>query len=626
MADWSPPEVKGSVDVSGWTPPEVTTKEPTGMEKAYAFGHGLVTGALGAPGAFESMITVPAPEGSPLRGHETVFLTPEEISGGFEKLGIPQPRAGTENWQLLGELAPAIYGGGKLLYKGGEYILTRGGEIVSRWRGKPLEAATGKLESELKSTTGKAEQDVERQAKEKTQQLTSEQVRRGVAQRSVAGQLEKGAEQAKAESVTALNKIAKPTDDYRLGASLREKITGREGELKTVVDAEATRLKNLYLSEGAKKEKAGQYWSQSQTGQEFLRYLKTVIDPKNSGKYAPGEVQASQELFNTLMGKKVGGQVIRSELTKIESVIRDTKKLPSLPTMTGAEAQKQQYMGKLAQKLEDSVYGYVDEAGAVKEGFAPTGRQFREVYREMMKPLNAYESPVGKVVTQQVEGLKGIFTSDATAVPGAVFRSPQQVQVLERMGVSKSTLEPYAAQYTANQLSKFNKAEDVARWLKSTEASYLQEFPSVAKKAEEYASTFAKNEATVAGKTEAAGKIRQFAQRGSADLKADVEKLKQMSAGDKKDIADGLYKVMNAKNPTNMAAQARTYVINLRNKGFIQDAEAAQLLDQVKQVETAVKDKEAATTALKGLLPYATAVGVGTSVLGYSLNKLLGGL
>ena len=667
-----PPMPKGATMEAPPLPEGATMQrqEPDLGSKLYGAGYGLVTGALGIPGELESMVTPKAPIGSPLRGHETVFPTVEEFQKGIEKYAPSiAPAPGTENWQLVGELAPAIYGGGKLLYKGGEYVITRGNDIIKRWRGGPLQEAESALTGELGTATQRAGSGVSAKAKteeerlraqheseirkledesrKEVQRLTSEQVRRGTAQRSVGRQLEAGAERAKAESVTALNQIAKPTNDYQLGSAIRGKVTGVEKNLSQAVDAEATRLKDLYLKEGAAKEKAGQYWSQSQTGKEFLKYLKSVVDPANSGKYPSYEVQAARKLMEDLSGKKVGGQVVRSELPKIESIIRETKKLPSQPAQSGAQAQVQQAMGRLAQKLEDSVYGYVDEAGAAIEGFAPTGRVFRETYRDMMKPLNAYESPVGKVITQQVERLKGIFTSDATAVPGAVFRSPEQIQVLERMGVGKSTLEPYAKQYTANQLSKFNKAEDAANWLKSTEASYLQEFPDLLKKAEKYAATFAKNEAEVAAKAGTATKLEQVSKTGAQKAREDIEKLKSrstqdiaklrekaisdteklrnMSVSDRKEITDGLYKVMNAR-VENMPAQARTYILNLKNKGFIEEGEATRLLDQVRNVEQARLDKESAASAMRGLLPYGAYAVAGTSVLGYSLNKLLGGL
>ena len=632
-------------DISDLPPPPKQQKERGFGEKAYALGHGLVTGLVGGPGEIESITTPKLPKTSPLSGHETFFPTKEEVTGAFEKIGIPRPEKGTEGWQTLGELAPAIAGGGTLLYKGGKYVLSKGGKIISELQGKPLQEALGSLQEQLGTTSSKAGQALEQQTKEQTQQtqqLAKEQIQRRRAQRSVANQLETDIQRAKSESASELNKIAIPKDEYRLGQEMREKIAGVQGRLEETANKKAAELKAKYLNEGKVKEKAGKYWSQSLTGKEYLKSLREMVDPKNFGKYDTYERQAAQNLLNELEPQIVNSQklqkqgltgvtrpaakTVRAELPKIESVIRKTKKLPSGPTQYGAEAQVQQAMGKLASKLEDSVYGYVDETGRERKGFAPTGRQFRNVYREMMTPLNAYESPVGKVLTQEIEGLKGIYSSDATAIPGAVFKSPQQIQTLERMGVKKSELEPYANQYTSNQLAKFNKAEDVAIWLQSAQSSYLSEFPNLAKKAEQYAQTFAKNEASISGKTEAATQIRQFAQRGTENLKKDVESLKGMSSQNKIDISNGLYKVMNAKNPTGIASQARTYVINLKEKDFIQETEANQLLAQISRVEKEVKNKEDAKRAMQKVLPYAAGITIGVPAVGYGLNKLLGGL
>lgn len=599
-------------------------------DRSYAFGHGLVTGTLGTPGEIESMFTPSAPKGSKLVGHETIFPTQKEVAQGFEKLGIPLPRKDTEGWHLLGELSPAIAGGGKLLYKGGEYLLSRGGQIVSRWRGKPLEEASGALREHLQQSTESLGSKLGQQESDVTQRIAKEQAQRGTAQRRLASSLEEGANRAKQESVTSLNKIAKPTDDYHLGSRLRKKVVRRQSELASAADNEAKRLKDIYLKEGSQKEKLGQYWSKSVTGNEFINYLKSVINPENSGKVSEGEVSAAKDLYNQLTDKVINkrGTKIPAELTKIESIIRETKKIPNLPAMSGADAAKQHYMRKLAQKLEDSVYGYVDEGGRTVSGFAPTGGIFRETYREMMKPINAYESPVGKVISQQVEGLKGIYSSDATSIPGAVFKSPQQIHSLERMGIKRQELEPFATQYTANQLAKLNKAEDVSKWLNSEKASYLKEFPELSKKAHEYASTFARNEAEVERSLRTAKQVKESYLRTSQQAKKDIEDFKRMSSDKRKEISDDLYKIFNAKNESNMASQARTYVLKLRKEGHISEEESADLLNKISRVEREVKDKERAKTAMKGLLPYglaATGVVAAGGILGYSLNKIFGG-
>jgi hypothetical protein len=614
---------------------EATPNEPLTLEKAGAAARGVFTGALGGPGDIEYFSTTTVPqlfggtgETGTVGGRKTIFPTSEELEKGIQSVekfvgAKPGVRPELEAYRGGGEFVGGFFTPGQITRNVLERPIKAGAELIGRARGKPLAEATGQLEKELGTTAERTSKEVAEQSKAEAERLAADQARRGVAQRSVAGQLDEAAKVAKEESVTALNKIAKPTNDYDIGVRLREKVVGREADLALAASKEADRLKGIYFSEGAAKEAKGQFWSQSKTGQEFLKYLQSVSAPANIGKYTPSEIAAAKEVENLLSGVKVGGKVIRSEIGKIEKIIREVKDLPSRPTMTGADAMKQQYMGKMAKKLEDSVYGYVDEAGEVVKGFAPTGRVFREVYREMMKPLNAYESPVGKVLTQQLEGLKGLFTADATAIPAAVFKSPQQIQILERMGVSKASLETFASQYTSNQLSKLNKAEDVAKWLGSTEASYLREFPDLAKKAEQYASTFAKNEATVAGKTKAATDIRKSAEKVARDVPADIKSLKEMSAANRKEISDGLYKVVNAKN---VPSQARTYVLGLKEKGLIQEAESNVLLEQIKQVEAAAKDKQSAINALKGVLPWAGAVIGGGAITGYSLNKLLGGL
>jgi len=240
-------------------------------------------------------------------------------------------------------------------------------------------------------------------------------------------------------------------------------------------------------------------------------------------------------------------------------------------------------MGKLARKLEDSVYGYVDEAGKSVAGFAPTGRTFHNVYAKMMQPLNAYESAVGQVLAKEVEGLKGIFTSDASEIPAKVFQSPEQVRILERMDISKKTLEPFAKQHTANELSKLNTVEQVNAWINSTKGSYLKEFPQLEAKVNKYAETFAKNEAEVA-KREAGAKAIE-AKRGV------VSKTQEQA---QKDITETIARIEGLQkfSPKTIGNEAIKIVEDLSGKRLITPEKAAQLEKQIEEVNMAYQGAE----------------------------------
>ena len=646
---------------------KASSEEPSGWEKAGATARGLATGSLGSMGDIQEFVTKTIPEafgGSEVQakmpGPQNKYLqaiaphsaegfklpTGDDLEKHLQTLeksvgATPGVKPGLEPYREGGQfvggfLAPGA-GTAKLVSK----PIMKGAELISRARGKPLEQALKTMTTSAEdiakaktvSTVAKEASETERLTAEQSR-LGKEQTKRGMAQRDLVKQLESGVNVAKEESVSTLNKIAKPSDNYQLGSSLREKIKGVESKLKEAADKTANTLKTKYFSEGQAKEKAGQFWSRSQTGQSFLKYLRDVVNPANSGKYTQAEVDAVKDLRESLIGRSVGGKIVRSEIGKIESVIRDTKKISQKPTMTGADAMKQQYMGRLAQKLEDSVYGYVDEAGSAIEGFAPTGRVFRETYREMMKPLNMYKSPVGKVASQEIEGLKGVFSSDASVVPKAVFKSPEQVKYLERMGVSKAELKPYAQQHTANQLSQLKTAEEVNTWMKSTDAAYLKEFPEVAKQAEDYARVFAKNESTIAGKAEAAGKIKESIKTGPQrvgaqvkDLEREIQDLQKMSRTNAEYIANGAFRIEQAKDTAAATSQARAYVYGLKERGIITEPETMSLLKDVAEVERQMLNKSAAVNALKGVLPWLGAAGViGGAVGGYSLNKIIGGL
>ena len=558
--------------------PAAAPKEPTLGQQAYAGAYGLTKGVLGAPGELEEFAAYTVPEFIGARkkgerdtfaGRETIFPTMKQVEKGAEYIGIPKPAPGTKTAEFVGEIAPAAVAGGRLLAEG----LKTGASYLPKLTTKGrAEKSAIELGEELKGAQTAAGQ----AARERG-------ARQEVALREAESKFGAAASRAKEESKTALNSIAKPTNEFQVGEGLRQVGKTNERQLAATADRAAEVLKTKYFNEGRAKQSAGEFWSQSKTGQEFLKYLQDVMSPLSRGKYTEAEVAAAKDINQQLQSIKVKGQVIRPEIEKIERIIRDVKKLPSKPTMTGADAMKQQYMGKMAQKLEDSVYGYVDEAGAAVEGFAPTGRTFRDVYRKMMQPLNAYESQVGQILSKELEGIKGIFTSDASQIPAKVFQSPEQVRILEKMDISKKTLEPFATQHAANELSKLNTAEQVNAWINSTKGSYLKEFPQLEAKVNKYAETFAKNEAEVA-KREAGAKALGEKRGVVAKTQETVQK----------DVAETIARIEGLQkfSPKTIGTESIKIVRDLGNQRLITPEKAAQLERQIAEVDKAYQGAE----------------------------------
>lgn len=630
------PSTKGSMRLSQVGEP--SAPEPTTIEKIGAAGRGLAAGTLGGLGDIEEFATQTVPqlfggtgETGTFMGSKTFFPTSKQVEEGFQDIerlvgAKPGVRPELEGYRTGGEFVGGFVTPsqiGKTLLK---KPVEKGIELVQRARGKPLEKAISGLTTTAEDLTGKATKAVAEREAKGAEEIYTAQRRQEINLRDAQKRFDASAQRAKGESVTALNSIAKPTNEFEVGEKLRNLAKGTEKQLDVARGRAAEVLKDAYFAEGKASEKAGQYWSQSKTGNEFLKYLQTVTNPANAGKFTREEVLAAQDLMGQLSATKVGGKIVRSEIEKIEKIIRDTKKIASKPTMTGADALKQQNMGKLAQKLEDSVYGYVSESGKAVEGFAPTGRIFREVYAKMSQPLNVYESQVGKVLTQEVEGLKGIFQADASQIPAKVFQSPEQIRILEKMDIPKTKLQPLAAQYTANQLSKFNSAEKVKEFINSTQGAYLKEFPELAKKVNEYAKTFERNEALAAKQTAGAEALGKRAKEISGRAAEKGRRLADLAEKDRTFINDSAFRVQNATTTEQTISQAQNYILGLKERGLIPADEASQLLDQVRKVKEAKVDKDKAITALKGILPYVGAVAGGGAVAGYSLNKLLGGI
>jgi len=113
--------------------------KPTLGQDLYAGAYGLGAGILGWPGELEKFAAYDIPEflgarnpkaRDQLLGRETIFPTMEEVRQGAAAIGIPKPAKGTETAQTVGEFAPAILAGGKLVSDVGGRLLKSGAKSV----------------------------------------------------------------------------------------------------------------------------------------------------------------------------------------------------------------------------------------------------------------------------------------------------------------------------------------------------------------------------------------------------------------------------------------------------------------------------------------------------------------
>lgn len=513
-------------------------------------------------------------------------------------------------------LTPSIPGVGELLQGG-----TR---LVQRAMGRPTQVAEQTLRGTAEEVGTAAGKTVAEAQEKGVQQLYTQAQRREINLRDASKRFDEQAQRAKAESQTALRQVATPSDDAVLGEKIRETAVITEKGLREARQRSAETLKAQYFGEAKAQEKAGQFWANSESGKQFMKFLKDIQDPANAGRYTMDEIGAARDLQMSLATRKVKGKAVASEIEKIEKIIRDAKEIQRRPTMEGAKALQQRYLGELAQRLEDSVYGSVDELSAI-QGFAPSGRLFRQVYAEMSKPLNQYNSPVGRVLTEEVEGLPGVFRADVTSIPANVFKSPQQIAILENAGISRKQLEPFAAEYTANKLAKFNSAEKIDEFINSAEGAYLKEFPQVLAKTKQYQQIFARNEQKVAESTAGARALEKRAGTIAERRQAGEQRIVADTAANRSYIEGTLANIRNA--PTEkLGAQANAYFRGLRERGLISQADEARYIAQVREVERTVKDQAEARKALVGLgILAAGTVGINYAA-GYLTNRFLGGL
>jgi len=267
-------------------------------------------------------------------------------------------------------------------------------------------------------------------------------------------------------------------------SDVRKIATSRYEALKSNQATKGSAAFKRYLDVGAALEKAGQYFTLSDSGSKLIQELSEI---ENGGagvetQYGKSMRTAAKRLREALSGVEANGRrpanldVIDQELRNLREVQYDT-------SIKGAKGIKRRNVGKLADKLEKAMSQWVSE-----ENYP------RAEYKSLSKDLNKWNSKLGHALTGK-EKIDYISESEAGyankgKLAARAFANNDTAAEFRGL-VGEQEYQRLAERHVSNIL-RGKTAKQAAEWV--DQQQWLKSSPESMKKATDYVRVMAERE------------------------------------------------------------------------------------------------------------------------------------
>jgi hypothetical protein len=408
-------------------------KEPTFGEKAGAVTRGLATGVLGMGGELEKGFM----DREPKLG-ETIFPTAKEVSGSLASVGIPEPRPELQKYQRYGQIAPDV-----ALLGGGLYGLGRAGYMGAKellgGAGKRAQEAAKRLENIVPGYAQEAERGVTQRAATETQAEYEKRARQQTGLKEAEKKFSTEAQQQGEDAARKLANLNPPKTKAALGDEMQNRLQGTEFRRSAERSRQAKNDADAYFRQATEK---GQFVNSD----EGKLFLKNLVNRVFSEKNTPAEKKIAQEMYQDLAEAK--------DIEAVEKTFRRFQEKASGQPKEGYDAVTQQFAGSVATELSNAL-----------NKFAPKREQFRNTYRELSGPLDAYETSFGAKPLAQEKKVEGQLKMMPTDYPDYYFKNRDTVNVLrQQLAGDEAAVRKFANQHISNELQG-KTADQATQWV-----------------------------------------------------------------------------------------------------------------------------------------------------------------
>lgn len=436
---------------------------------------------------------------------ETLGFSPEQRTA--EKRA--QPTASN-----VGKYAPDVAAIAPSIYSMGRYGIAKGTDLASKLfsgkAAKEAELAQKGLQTSIPTTAEEAGKGVTQRAAKETE---AEYAKRARQQESFGQAKKKFTTAAQAERENAARKfsdLGKPSDTAKLGDEMQRRLTGTEFTRGARRSQRAAEDSKKYFSQARER---GNF-VESDQGISFLNYLKSQMF---SQKVTPAERKLAEQMYVDLAAAK--------DIEAVEKTFRRFNEVSKGAPKEGYDAVMQQYAGRVSDNLSEAL-----------NKFAPKRKEFRDTYKELSGPLDAYETAFGAKGVAMEKAVPGRVKMMPTDYPSTYFKNRDTVNALrEMLAGDEAAVRKFANQHAVNELQG-KTAVQAEQWLK-TNGEWLNTVEGLNTRVNRYVAELKRSELAAAQKESQAAQVaekgKKVGQAGEA-RQADIAK----TAGEQKQRLD----------------------------------------------------------------------------------------
>jgi hypothetical protein len=567
------------------------TPDVSPEQKLSAFGRGIVTGIPGGAGELESLLTQTAPQ---LMGFQGAASTLFPRTADYERY----IQSGEKALGLKPGVDPRVEG----YQKGGEFIgefLTPATAvskpIVSAYklsRGKPLEEALGVLKTSAEDLASKAAA-TSAQTESEAVRATYEQARRRGINLTDA-ELKRAAEvqATREDSARKFSDLGAPKPVAELGDEMQRRLTGTKFTRGSNRSRQAEQDSAKYFEEANAKN-----WGLSGERAGIMTDLQDIM---RSAKYTPDEKRLAQSMYDELR--------TTTGIEGVEKIFRKYNEASKGAPKEGYDAVMQQFSGDVSKKLSEAL-----------NSFAPSRVEFRNTYRELSSPLDAYETQFGKQALAEEKAVPGQVQMMPTDYPKQYFQNRDTIRVLrEQLAGDEAAVRKFANQHVVNELQGKN-ADQAKEWLK-TNSAWVNEVEGLNGRVARYVTGLEQAELKAGTLEQQVKKIQERKTRLGEVRQTIEDRISNAAVKDREAIALNSKFLQTIKDASEMPRQAKSFVKDLFSRKVINEQEFDTFMKEIQNIETMSKTKEDAARRLKRYLGGSLAVSAGT----FPIRRALG--
>ena len=300
---------------------------------------------------------------------------------------------------------------------------------------------------------------------------TSERIKRGEQETRLRGaekEFMSEADKKRQESAREFAGLGKPQAVAKLGDEMQDRIYGTKFRRAGERSRQAANDAVAYFEQADKK---GEF-IRSDVGKSFLSSLRNKIFSQAT---IPSERAIAEQMYRDLSEAR--------NIRAVEKTFRKYNEISSGPPKEGFDAVTQQFAGKIAGDLSESL-----------NQFAPKRLEFRKTYKELSSPLDAYETSFGKRAIAEEGAVPGELKMMPSDLPSNYFKNRDTINVLrEQLAGDEAAVRKFANQYAVNELEG-RSAQQAQTWFNNNR-SWVDTVEGLNVRVERYIANLASREA-----------------------------------------------------------------------------------------------------------------------------------